>query len=303
VRARIVRSRKGVGVEPSATAGAILRAGMAGRPRVAKLTLGPVDPALTSAEAKKLGIKRKLVTVTTDLGASSPNRVFNVALMARILDRQVIKPGQRFSFNARVGPRSPQRGFREGQAIVNGLLLPSIGGGVCQVATTVYDAAFYAGLPINERHNHAWYISHYSLGMDATVADGGPDLVFRNDTGYGILIRAASNASTMTVTLYSTPTGISVEKKTGPQYGFDRPKSRYILNPSLKGDASSQRTSGAQGFSVEVTRIVRRRGKVIRRDSFASRYVPESVLYVVGPEFTPPEPDATVEKAPPAFSF
>ena len=101
--------------------------------------------------------------------------------MARFLDGQVIKPGQTFSFNKRVGPRTPERGFKEGQAIVGGLLLPSIGGGVCQVATTVFDAAFYAALPIKSRVNHAWYISHYAMGMDATVADGGPDLVFKND--------------------------------------------------------------------------------------------------------------------------
>ena len=153
----------------------------------------------------------------------------------------MIKPGQTFSFNKRVGPRTPERGFKEGQAIVGGLLLPSIGGGVCQVATTVFDAAFYAGLPITSRVNHAWYISHYAMGMDATVADGGPDLVFKNDTKYGILIRASASASTMTVTLYSTDRGLRVEKIAGQPHDQTTPKARYILNPALKGAEKTQR--------------------------------------------------------------
>jgi len=222
--------------------------------------------------------------------------------MARILDGQVIKPGQTFSFNKRVGPRSPQRGFKEGQAIVGGLLLPSIGGGVCQVATTVFDAAFYAGLPISSRVNHAWYISHYAMGMDATVADGGPDLVFKNDTKYGILIRASAGSSTMTVTMYSTDRGVRVEKIAGKPHDQVTPKARYILNPALKGSEKSQKTAGEPGFQISVERVVRRNGKVIRRDTFNSNYIAESTLYVVGPKFAPSD-GGQVETAPPEFEF
>ena len=301
-RARVIKHRNGRGIDGERTAEALLAAVLTANTHRAAVVLGPLEPTLTTSEARALGIRQRISSVTTDLGASSPNRVYNVQLMAGFLDGQVIKPGETFSFNKRVGPRTPERGFKEGQAIVGGLLLPSIGGGVCQVATTVYDAAFYAALPIKSRVNHAWYISHYAMGMDATVADGGPDLVFKNDSKYGILIRASASASTMTVTLYSTDRGLRVEKVTGKAHDQTTPKARYILNPNLKGAEKSQRTSGQGGFAISVERIVRRKGKVVRRDTFSSNYIAESQLFVVGPGFVPSD-GAKVETAPPAFTF
>jgi vancomycin resistance protein YoaR len=302
VRARVVKHKNGRGIDGQRTGNAMLAAVLTGNTHTAAVTLGPVTPSLTTGQARALGIRQKISSVTTDLGASSANRVYNVRLMARFLDGQIIKPGQTFSFNKRVGPRTPQRGFKEGQAIVGGLLLPSIGGGVCQVATTVYDAAFYAALPIKSRVNHSWYISHYAMGMDATVADGGPDLVFKNDSKYGFLIRASASASTMTVTLYSTDRGLRVEKVPGQPHSRTTPKARYILNPALKGAEKSQRTAGQGGFAITVERVVRKKGKVVSRDTFSSNYIAESQLFVVGPEFVP-EDGATVETAPPAFTF
>jgi vancomycin resistance protein YoaR len=301
-RARVIRSHRGRGVDGARTGDAIVAAVLQQHTRRAAITLGPVQPALTTKEAKALGIRQRISSVTTDLGDSSANRIFNVQLMARILNGQVIRPGETFSFNKRVGPRTPERGFKEGQAIVGGLLIPSIGGGVCQVATTVFDAAFYAGLPISSRVNHAWYISHYSMGMDATVADGGPDLVFRNDTKYGILLRASASASTMTVTMYSTDRGVRVEKVAGQPHNRTTPKTRYILNPALKGAEKFQKTAGEGGFQISVERIVRRNDKVIRRDTFSSNYVAESTLYIVGPKFVPGD-GGQVESAPAGFDF
>ena len=125
------------------------------------------------------------------------------------------------------------------------------------------------------------------MGMDATVADGGPDLVFKNDTKYGILIRASASASTMTVTLYSTDRGLRVEKIAGLPHAQTEPKARYILNPALEGAEKSQRTAGQGGFAITVERIVKRKGKVVSRDTFSSNYIAESQLFVVGPQFVP----------------
>ena len=140
------------------------------------------------------------------------------------------------------------------------------------------------------------------MGMDATVADGGPDLVFKNDTKYGILIRASAGSSTMSVTMYSTDRGVRVEKIAGKPHDQVTPKSRYILNPALKGAEKSQKTAGEPGFQISVERVVRRNGKVIRRDTFNSNYIAESQLYVVGPQFSPDD-GGTVESAPPEFQF
>ena len=107
------------------------------------------------------------------MGPSSSNRIHNVQLMANYIDGTVVQPGETFSFNDSVGPRTPERGFREGQMIIGSLLLPAIGGGVCQTATTLFNNAFELGLPIVERHNHSFYISHYPMGRDATVSGAG----------------------------------------------------------------------------------------------------------------------------------
>jgi vancomycin resistance protein YoaR len=300
-RARVVPAKDGREVDVAATGAAILAAAQGGS-RSAEVAVMRAAPSRTTDEARVMGIRQQISTVTTDLGSSSANRIFNVRLMADILDRQVIPPGGVFSFNGRVGPRTPARGFKEGQAIIGGLLLPSIGGGVCQVATTIFDAAFYAGFPVQHRINHAWYISHYAMGMDATVADGGPDLVFTNDSQYAVLIRASATASTMTVSLYSTSRGLQVEKQAGAPFGYVDPLPRYIRNPALKGKEKIQKTQGVRGFSIVIKRVVRRNGKIIRQDSFTSNYHPEAVIYVVGAKFKPTD-GRPVEAAPPQFAF
>ena len=125
------------------------------------------------------------------MGVSSSNRIHNVQLMADFIDGTVIEPGETFTYNDVVGQRTAERGFLEGQMIIGSLVLPSIGGGVCQTATTLFNNAFELGLPIQERHNHSLYISHYPLGRDATVSWGGPDFVFRNDMKHGLLIKSS----------------------------------------------------------------------------------------------------------------
>jgi vancomycin resistance protein YoaR len=115
-------------------------------PRLPRLKQTRAD--LTTAEATKLGIRQQISTFTTDMGTSSSNRIHNVQLMAEYIDGTIVAPGQEFSFNDRVGPRTVERGFREGQMIIGSLLLPAIGGGVCQTATTLFNNAFDLGLPI-----------------------------------------------------------------------------------------------------------------------------------------------------------
>ena len=178
-RVRVAPSAPGRDVDENRVAAALSVA--AHGDRVARIELGPREPELTTARANALGIRRKLVAFTTEMGESSSNRIHNVHLMADFIDGTIVRPGEEFSFNGVVGPRTAERGFLEGQMIVGGLLLPSIGGGVCQTATTLFNDAFELGLPILERHNHSLFIAHYPLGRDATVSWGGPDFRFRND--------------------------------------------------------------------------------------------------------------------------
>ncbi len=293
----VVPAANGAGFKPRAAADAVRAAAMSGGARQAEIELTKIEPSRSTAEAETFGITTKVAGAITELGDSSANRIHNVALMAQILDNRLVMPGETFSFNGSVGPRSPERGFLEGQAIVGGMLIPSIGGGVCQVATTLYDAAFAMGLDIVERTNHSFYIYHYGEGMDATVAWEGPDLKFRNSTNYPVLIRATADNSTMIVNLYSHPSDLTVETRVGKRYNVKPSEKRYISDEFAQPKSVLQYTTGQEGFSVDVTRIVRRDGEVISESTFASTYVPEAETYILGPGAFPPG-DAIFEAPP-----
>ena len=161
-----------------------------------------------------MGITGIVGSYTTTYG--TPGRLHNVELVADLIDGALVAPGARFSFNETTGERNAAKGFEEAPVIINGELENGIGGGVCQVSTTVFNAAFEAGLSIEKRTNHALYISHYPLGRDATVNYPDLDLVFRNDTDRWILVGTFVGPGSLTVNLYGAPTGRRVETETAP---------------------------------------------------------------------------------------
>jgi vancomycin resistance protein YoaR len=290
-RPRVVPSQDGLGVDAEASAAAVTAAARGAAGRTATLALVPLRPALTTAEARSLGIRRKLVSYTTDMGPSSANRILNVHLLADYAAGTIVRSGHVFSFNRAVGPRTRARGFVEGGEIVGTLTIPSIGGGVCQTATTLFNDAFQLGLPIVERHNHGFYIAHYPLGRDATVAWDGPDLKFRNDLEHAILITTSYTDQTLTFTFWGTPQGRRIVATTGPKTNWTGPRMAYAVDPQAPpGSRQVVQGSGEQGFDVTVARSVYEHGRLLRRDAFASHYVPVGPTTVYGPGTTPPGP-------------
>jgi vancomycin resistance protein YoaR len=286
----VAPSQPGRDVDPAQLTRAITAAAKAGR--VAQVELGPRQPDLTTAKANALGITEKLTSFTTDMGVSSSNRIHNVHLMADYIDGTLIQPGEVFSFNDVVGPRTSERGFLEGQMIIGSLVLPSIGGGVCQTATTLFNDAFELGLPILERTNHNLYLSHYPLGRDATVSWGGPDFKFKNDLKHGLLIKTSYTDSTLTFTFYGTNEHRRVVAKASPQTNWTGPSMNYAIDPNApRGSAKVVKGTGEKGFDVSVDRTVYdASGKELRHDTFKSRYIPDSPTTVYGPGRTPPGP-------------
>jgi vancomycin resistance protein YoaR len=291
-RARVVKGRDGTTLDVAGAQAAILGAATESGVREADIGLTALEPKLSTEDARALGIKRRVSTFTTDMGVSSSNRIWNVHLMADYIDGTIIKPGKTFSFNKVVGPRTPERGFREGQMILGSLLVPAIGGGVCQTATTLFNNAFDLGLPVKERHNHSWYISHYPIGRDATVSWGGPDLKFKNDLDHAILIKTSYTDSTLTFSFFSTKQGRKVVSSTGPQTNFRSPKPSYAYDPSApKGSKRTVAGSHAQGFDITVFRKVYEHGQLVRKDSFTSHYVAVGDTVIYGPGTDPPRID------------
>jgi vancomycin resistance protein YoaR len=287
---RIRPSRPGLAVDGRWVADSVAAAAASSISR-ASLRLKQVRADLTTGEAEKLGITQQISTFTTDMGPSSSNRIHNVQLMANYIDGTVIKPGQSFSFNESVGPRTTERGFREGQMIIGSLLLPAIGGGVCQTATTLFNNAFELGLPILERHNHSFYISHYPIGRDATVSWGGPDFGFKNDLKTGILIKTRYTSSTLTFSFYGTDPGRRVVSSTGERTNWRSPRTTYALDPyAPRGSVRTVSGSNQSGFDVTVTRKVYESGKLKRRDAFTSAYIAVGPTQIYGPGRSIPGP-------------
>ena len=289
-RAYVIKAKNGTTLDVKGAQGAIYDAGTGPGRRLAVLGLATLAPELTTKDAKALGIREPISTFTTDMGLSSSNRIWNVHLLGNYLDGTIVKAGGTFSYNEVVGPRTIERGFREGQMIFGGVLIPSIGGGVCQTATTIFNAAFEAGLPVSERHNHSWYISHYPMGRDATVSWGGPDLVFKNDLKHAILIDVSYTDTTFTISFYGTKQGRKVTSTTADPTNYTQPKMQYAIDPTAAPGSKTVVAGGGPGFDTNVHRKVYEHGKLIREDDFFTRYTPENPTTVYGPGGKPPGP-------------
>ena len=299
-RARVVAAKPGLKVDPVPTALAIAGATTT---HVAGVAVLRTPARLTTEEAEAMGIKEALfkAPITTQMGGSSANRIWNVHLLAQILDRHIIKPGETFDFNKVVGERTTARGFKVGQQIENGQLVPAVGGGVCQVATTLFDSAFYAGFKITARRNHDFYISHYPMGMDATVSWGGPELRFVNTLRHAVLLRTSYTDSTLSMQLYGTREGITVTQSLGPISGGGGPQTKIVDDPTLPPGTEVREGGGGNGFSVTVFRVVKRNGKVIRKDSFRSDYTPQAIIVRRGPPKPKDKPATGTTPEPPAL--
>ena len=208
-------SAPGLQLDIPATAKAIAAAAFSADVRIANLVVRVAEPARTTEIAKKMGITGVVSSYTTTYGGT-PGRLNNVQLVAKLIDGALIEPGGTFSFNGTTGERTAAKGFQEAPVIINGELQNGLGGGICQVSTTVFNAAFDAGLPITARTNHALYIDHYPLGRDATVNFPDLDLRFANDTDHWLLLRTFVGAGSLTVNLYGTPVNRHVESTTEP---------------------------------------------------------------------------------------
>lgn len=179
------------------------------------LELEVTKPKFTTEEAEKLGIKEPVGTLTVWKGqpqvksftthhACCEGRVSNIQRMADLVRGSIIRPSETFSINKSVGKRTVDKGFVEGGAIADGVLVQDVGGGVSQFATTLFNAAFFAGLDYGEYQSHSLRIDRYPYGREATLGFEHPDLQIENNTPYGVLIWTSYTATSITVTLYST---------------------------------------------------------------------------------------------------
>lgn len=250
--------------------------------RRAELTMGRVAPEITTELAQNMGIVERLSTFTTDYASSNKPRVNNIHTLADALDGTLIPPAGTFSFNGTIGQRTAEKGYQEANAIVNGKLVPQLGGGICQIGTTIFNTVFFSGLPVVERKNHSQYISHYPTGRDATVSWGGPDFKFQNDTPNWVLVATGYTNSTVTISLYGTKPGYEVTYDTGPWTDVKDPVVREVPDPALPAGSRVIEERGVSGRTIVVVRHVMKNGTEIRTDTFKSVYKPAEEVVRVG---------------------
>ena len=286
-KARMIASRDGRKLDVAASEKALLAAALRTVNRTAQLVVVPAKPKLTTERAKALGITGLVGRYTTFYGGDA-NRIHNVQLVARLIDRHMIAPHSTFSFNKTTGERNAAQGFLEAPVIINGELKTGLGGGVCQVSTTVFNAAFEAGLPITSRTNHALYIDHYPLGRDATVNYPDTDLTFQNDSDHWILVRTIVGSSSLTVRLFGTPLHRRVEtqtsplEETGPAPVKREPDSHLYVGEKVVEEY------GQPSRSVSVRRLVYdAKGKLLFDTTWYSNYLAEPKVVRVGTKPVP----------------
>jgi vancomycin resistance protein YoaR len=291
----VIPDRAGYLLDVPRSGKAMLRAALVTAPelRSAKLVVEQVEAGRSTAEARSMNITGLVASYQTFYGGD-PNRIHNVQLVSHLVDKHVISPGETFSFNQATGARTEAKGFREAPVIINGELKTGLGGGVCQVSTTVFNAAYEAGLPIISRTNHALYISHYPQGRDATVNYPDVDLKFINDTGHWLLVRTWVGASSLTVALYGTPVHRRVVSDTAPLESTGPPPVKKMSDPSL---FVGQRVVEETGEPPRKTSVRRRvydsNGKLLYDTVFYSSYRGEPTVLRVGTKPRPEEEQTT----------
>jgi vancomycin resistance protein YoaR len=292
---RVIPDRSGHVLDVHRSAKALLGAALVTAPelRSANLTVESVSADRTTAEARAMDINGLVASYQTFYGGE-PNRIHNVQLVSHLVDKHVIAPGETFSFNGTTGARTEDKGFLEAPVIINGELKTGLGGGVCQVSTTVFNAAYEAGLPIVSRTNHALYISHYPQGRDATVNYPDTDLKFTNDTGHWILLRTWVGSSSLTVALYGTPVHRRVVSETSPLVVTGPPPVKRIKDPSLFVGQTVVEESGSSSLKTSNERkVYDADGKLLFDTTFYSSYRGEVKVIRVGTKKRPKDETAT----------
>lgn len=251
-------------------------------PREVILVKKIVEPEITTEKANAMGIKERISTFTTRYDPNYLARVHNIHLLADELDGTIIAPGEIFSFNEVIGPRTTERGYQEAMQIQNGELVPAIGGGVCQVTTTLFNTVFFAGYPVTERYNHSFFLSKYPVGRDATVSYPGPDFKFKNDTPTYLLIKTAYTSKSITLSFYGTDYDVEVTFETSPFTNIKPFETEYVEDPTLLQGESKVEQEGILGRDVTILREVKRNGEMVRKDKFFSRYKPRKAVIKIG---------------------
>jgi vancomycin resistance protein YoaR len=237
-----------------------------------------VTPARSTADARRLRIRERVSSFTTHFPYAAYRNV-NIPRAAALVDGTILEPGQSFSLNATIGERTVANGFTKGYVISDGVFAKELGGGVSQMATTTFNAAYFAGMRDDAHKAHSFYISRYPAGREATVVWPDIDLRFTNTTKYGVLIRASVDKATPSrkgavhVSMWSTRTW-DIRSRASRRYHLVPPSTRHLHGAACVPNV------GADGFDIDVDRLFYRPGSstLDHRERMHTTYLPSDTV-------------------------
>lgn len=290
-------------MDVDASVNAINEALLRGEHNVTLVVVEQAPAVQDTATGAELGVVQLVAEQTTYFYGSSEARIQNIVTAAGEYHGLLVAPGETFSMGSVLGDVSLENGYAEALIIYGGRTIKGVGGGVCQVSTTLFRTVFMAGFPVAERYSHAYRVSYYEMdasgsvdtqfaGLDATVYFPLVDFKFVNDTPYWMLMETYVNVSARTLTwkIYSTSDGRSVTwETTGPTNIVSAPEPVFEENPELEKNQLKQVDYAAEGADVTVTRTVWKDGLIYFTDQFQTHYEPWAAVCQFGPRSDSPK--------------
>jgi len=276
-RPRIVPAVVGTRFDDQAAA-ARFRSALTSPSRTVAVTLVRVQPKVTTAAAVGWRITAPISTFTTIFPVNPP-RTNNIKIAVAALNGTLVRPGEQFSLNATLGQRTPAKGYAKAPVILDGRLVSDYGGGVSQVSTTVFNAAFFAGVRLDQHTPHSFYIPRYPEGREATVSWPDVDQKWTANAGSGVLVQAGVKGANLTVTLWGTK-ALEVTAVKGARRNLVNPRSIVDARPGCVPQAPTP------GFDVTVAQIFKRNGAQVKSVRFDTHYIPEDKVTCTSPAAT-----------------
>ncbi|HET7304075.1 MAG TPA: VanW family protein [Segeticoccus sp.] len=274
---RVIPGRYGRQLRQGDLHDSVLKAVRRDHHRVARVGTHRVSPKVSTKDARKWGVDEVISSFRSQFptAPSDAARTHNIRTALRHINGTLVKPGEQFSLIGILGKTTKAKGYVKAPVIEGGRLTYAYGGGISQVSTTVWNAAWFAGVQLDEHTAHSYYIPRYPAGREATMWVPTIDNKWTNDTGHAILIQTHTEGDEVVMKFWGTDV-YTVKTHTGPR--------RNIVEPDTVVDHDGQCIPQypMEGFDISVTRVVKRHGEVLDRHVFTTHYEPEDRVVCAG---------------------
>ncbi len=252
---------------------------------ITKVSLPVIElqPDASAEDVEGLGIDILLGKYTTKFDIMATNRAHNIKTAAKDLEFYLLPPGEIFSFNDATGPKTAERGYKEAPVIVENQMSSGIGGGVCQVSSTLYNSALLANMTVVERRRHSLIVNYVPKGTDATVVDDYLDLQLKNNTSNHMLIKASVDGASLTIRIFGNSKYKKQVQILHQVLEVIEPKTIVRKDETIATGEKIIKREGKKGYKTKVMRIIRDGGRVVKEEIISvDTYPPEDRIVIIG---------------------